>query len=125
MRRGQMGLVVAVSYLTPLLATLVTCYYLAVPLGPGLLAACGLVVAGAVLSSWAVSEISAHGSPPRRDRRPQPLTGPFRAGASPAPLLLLLATGSWLPTTAVSVIPNPLRKLARKPRATGGEESCR
>lgn len=56
MRRGRMGLVVAVSYLTPLLATMVTCYYLSVPLGAGLLTACGLVVAGAVLSSRAVGE---------------------------------------------------------------------
>ncbi len=57
MRRGRMGLVVAVSYLTPLLATIVTCLYLHVPLGRGLLAACGLVIAGAVLSSRAVSEV--------------------------------------------------------------------
>ena len=35
MRRGQMGLVVAVSYLTPLLATVVTCYYLAGAAGDG------------------------------------------------------------------------------------------
>jgi drug/metabolite transporter (DMT)-like permease len=56
MRRGRMGLVVAISYLTPLLATVVTCYYLRVPLGLGLLGACGLVVIGAVLSSQAVSD---------------------------------------------------------------------
>ena len=56
MRRGRMGLVVAVSYLTPLLATVVTCAYLGVPLGMGLLTACGLVVAGAILSSRAVGE---------------------------------------------------------------------
>jgi drug/metabolite transporter (DMT)-like permease len=56
MRRGRMGLVVAVSYLTPLLATVVTCLYLGVPLGMGLLTACGLVVAGAILSSKAVGE---------------------------------------------------------------------
>jgi len=56
MRRGRMGLVVATSYLTPLLATIVTCWYLHVPLGPRLLVACGLVVAGAVLSSHAVRE---------------------------------------------------------------------
>lgn len=56
MRRGRMGLVVAASYLTPLLATVVTCVYLGVPLGLGLLTACVLVVAGAVLSSWAVEE---------------------------------------------------------------------
>lgn len=56
MRRGRMGLVVAISYLTPLLATLVTCYYLKVPMGRGLWLACGFVVAGAVLSSQAVRD---------------------------------------------------------------------
>jgi drug/metabolite transporter (DMT)-like permease len=60
MRRGRMGLVVAVSYLTPLLATVITCLYLCVPLGAGLLTACVLVVVGAVLSSKAVGEVPSH-----------------------------------------------------------------
>lgn len=56
MRRGRLSLIVPVSYFTPLLATIVSCYYLNVPMGLGLWAACGLVVAGAVLSNRAVVE---------------------------------------------------------------------
>lgn len=73
MRRGRMGLVVAVSYLTPLLATVITCLYLGVPLGAGLLTACVLVIAGAVLSSKAVSEV-----PPRADTAPARSPGAIR-----------------------------------------------
>jgi drug/metabolite transporter (DMT)-like permease len=58
MRRGRMGLVVAASYLTPLLATSVTCWYLHVPLGAGLLASCALVVTGAVVSAKSLGEVA-------------------------------------------------------------------
>lgn len=56
MRRGRISVVVPASYFTPLLATIVSCYYLGVPMGAGLWLACGLVVAGAILSSRAVFE---------------------------------------------------------------------
>jgi drug/metabolite transporter (DMT)-like permease len=49
MRKGAIILVVSVSYLTPLLSTLINCAYLRILPGPGLWAACGLVVGGAVL----------------------------------------------------------------------------
>ncbi len=56
MRHGRLSLIVPVSYFTPLLATIVSCYYLSVPMGASLWIACGLVTAGAVLSNRAVRE---------------------------------------------------------------------
>jgi len=54
MRRGNLTLVVAVSYLTPLLSTGVSCLYLRLSPGPALWAGCGLVIAGAVVCKLSV-----------------------------------------------------------------------
>jgi drug/metabolite transporter (DMT)-like permease len=54
MRRGNLVLVASLSYFIPLLSTLITGLYLHVSLGPGILAGCGLVVAGAVLCKWGI-----------------------------------------------------------------------
>ena len=53
-RRGNLTLVASVSYLTPLLSTAVSAVYLDVAVGWNLWAACGLVVAGALLCSRSV-----------------------------------------------------------------------
>jgi drug/metabolite transporter (DMT)-like permease len=50
MRKGNLLLVVACSYFTPLLSTLVSCAYLGVLPGPKLWAGCALLVAGSLLS---------------------------------------------------------------------------
>jgi drug/metabolite transporter (DMT)-like permease len=55
MRRGDVVLVAAVSYLTPLLSTLVSCLYLAVVPARELWVGCVLLVAGSVLSWRAVA----------------------------------------------------------------------
>jgi len=55
-RRGRMILVVSLSYLVPVLSTVTSSLYLGVRLGPDLWAACGLVVAGAVVCRLAVKE---------------------------------------------------------------------
>jgi hypothetical protein len=39
--------------------------------------------------------------------------------------VIIAVTGYWRLTTAVAVIPNPLRELRGQPRAQGGEESSR
>jgi drug/metabolite transporter (DMT)-like permease len=54
MRRGDMTLVAAVSYVTPLLSTGVSCVYLGLAPGAALWAGCGLVVAGAVVCKLSV-----------------------------------------------------------------------
>jgi len=54
MRRGNVTLVAALSYLTPLLSTALSVLYLRVDLGWNLWLACGLIVAGAVLAQAAV-----------------------------------------------------------------------
>lgn len=59
MRRGRHALVVAFSYLAPLISTVVSCAYLRIAMGWELWAACGMVIAGAVLSNMAVRESSA------------------------------------------------------------------
>jgi drug/metabolite transporter (DMT)-like permease len=58
MRKGDQVLVVSLSYLTPLLSTLISCAYLAVPAGAGLWVACALVIGGAVLCKYSVVERS-------------------------------------------------------------------
>ena len=58
MRRGNVALVAAASYLTPLLSTLVSCAYLAVVPGAQLWLGCGLLAAGSLLS-WRAVERSA------------------------------------------------------------------
>jgi drug/metabolite transporter (DMT)-like permease len=52
MQRGRLLLVVAVSYFTPLLSSLVSSLYLGVVPGIRLWAGCLLLVAGSVLSWW-------------------------------------------------------------------------
>ena len=54
MRRGNVTLVAAVSYLTPLLSTGLSALYLGVGLGWNLWLACGLIVAGAALAQGSV-----------------------------------------------------------------------
>jgi drug/metabolite transporter (DMT)-like permease len=56
MRKGNLVLVAAFSYFTPLLSTLVTALYLAVVPGPAIWTASVLVVAGAVICHLAIVE---------------------------------------------------------------------
>lgn len=60
MRRGNLLLVVACSYGTPLLSTLVSCAYLKVAPGPRLWIGCLVLVAGSLISWRSVSEPAAH-----------------------------------------------------------------
>ena len=54
MRKGNMVLVAAFSYFTPLLSTVVTALYLAVVPGPWIWIACALVVAGAAICQLSI-----------------------------------------------------------------------
>jgi len=54
MRRGRMVLVASLSYLIPLLSTILTCAYLGVPMGVSLWLACLLVIGGAWLCNRSV-----------------------------------------------------------------------
>ena len=56
MRAGNVLLVVAGSYLTPLLSTIVSCAYLAVLPGPTLWLGCGTLIIGSLLSWHALSD---------------------------------------------------------------------
>lgn len=56
MRKGNVVLVAAASYLTPLLSTLLSCVYLAVAPKPSLWLGCGLLVFGSLLSWASVSD---------------------------------------------------------------------
>ena len=58
MRKGHMVLVAALSYLTPLLSTIVTAVHLEVAPGPRIWVACVLVIAGAALCRLAIEERS-------------------------------------------------------------------
>lgn len=58
MRTGNVVLVAAASYLTPLLSTLLSCLYLAVVPAASLWVGCRLLVAGSFLSWLSVSEPS-------------------------------------------------------------------
>lgn len=49
MRRGNVVLLTNLSFFIPLISTLISCIYLDVPIRPGLMAAAGLVVLGAVI----------------------------------------------------------------------------
>lgn len=55
MQKGNLPLVAAASYATPLLSTLVSCAYLRVAPGPQLWAGCLLLAAGSLLTWWSVS----------------------------------------------------------------------
>jgi drug/metabolite transporter (DMT)-like permease len=56
MRTGNLVLVAAGSYMTPLFSTIVSCIYLAIVPGPGLWLGCGMLVAGSLLSWYSVSD---------------------------------------------------------------------
>ena len=56
MRRGNIVLVAAFSYFTPLLSTIVSWRYLATTPGVTLWIACVLVIAGAVICKYSVVE---------------------------------------------------------------------
>ncbi len=56
MRRGNIWLVVACSYLTPFMSTVVSCWYLGVTPGMQLWVGCALIVTGAVVCKLAVSD---------------------------------------------------------------------
>jgi drug/metabolite transporter (DMT)-like permease len=56
MRRGNMLMVAAGSYLTPFFSTVVSCLYLAVAPGAGLWVGCAAIILGSVLSWLSVSE---------------------------------------------------------------------
>ncbi|HOT49784.1 MAG TPA: aromatic amino acid DMT transporter YddG [Candidatus Hydrogenedentes bacterium] len=56
MRRGNIVLVVSVSYLTPVLSTLINCFYCGILPGPKLWLACFLVVAGAAQCRRSISD---------------------------------------------------------------------
>jgi drug/metabolite transporter (DMT)-like permease len=62
MRRGNVMLVAAGSYLTPLLSTLLSCIYLGVAAGPRLWLGCGLLVIGSLLS-WLAGKRGRHEMP--------------------------------------------------------------
>lgn len=55
MRRGNLALVAACSYFTPLLSTIVSCLYLKVPPGGRLWTGCLLLVAGSIISWLSLS----------------------------------------------------------------------
>lgn len=56
MKRGNKNLVLAVSYLTPLVSTLISGYYLNVTIGIGFGLAALLVIIGAVLCRWSIAK---------------------------------------------------------------------
>jgi drug/metabolite transporter (DMT)-like permease len=56
MRNGNLVLVAAGSYMTPLLSTIASCLYLAIVPGPNLWLGCGMLVAGSLLSWHSVSD---------------------------------------------------------------------
>jgi drug/metabolite transporter (DMT)-like permease len=56
MRKGNLLLVVACSYFTPLLSTVVSCFYLQVSPGPRLWIGCVLLVSGSLLTWCSVSD---------------------------------------------------------------------
>ncbi|MBM4019631.1 MAG: aromatic amino acid DMT transporter YddG [Planctomycetes bacterium] len=60
-RKGNLTLVAAASYLAPLLSTVLSALYLGVDLGWNLWLACGLLVGGAALAQWSVVEPATSG----------------------------------------------------------------
>ena len=61
MRRGNVVMVVAGSYLTPLFSTIVSCLYLSVVPGARLWIGCGVLILGSILSWQSVSSSSTKG----------------------------------------------------------------
>jgi len=70
MRRGNMVLVAAASYLTPLLSVAIGAVYLGIPLTARLWLACALVIAGAVTCKLSVVEHQPHAA-----AEPMPVDG--------------------------------------------------
>jgi drug/metabolite transporter (DMT)-like permease len=64
MRRGNIVMVAACSYLTPLFSTIVSCLYLAVVPGARLWAGCTVLVLGSILSWQSISRASTKNSAP-------------------------------------------------------------
>jgi drug/metabolite transporter (DMT)-like permease len=64
MRKGNLLLVVACSYFTPLLSTLVSCVYLRVSPGPKLWVGCVLLVSGSLMTWRSVTDRPVPGQPP-------------------------------------------------------------
>lgn len=58
MRKGNIVLIAAASYLTPLFSTMVTCFYLAVVPGMRLWVGSGVLIVGSVLSWRSISTAS-------------------------------------------------------------------
>ncbi len=56
MRKGRLILLNSLSYLIPLISTLISCLYLKVGIGLPLLVACVLVIAGAVVCKYSIVE---------------------------------------------------------------------
>ncbi|MFV2070439.1 MAG: aromatic amino acid DMT transporter YddG [Pirellulales bacterium] len=56
MRKGDVVLVAACSYLTPLFSTIISCYYLRVAAGGRLWMGCVLIICGSLLTWWSISE---------------------------------------------------------------------
>jgi drug/metabolite transporter (DMT)-like permease len=56
MRTGNLVLVAAGSYMTPLFSTIASCLYLAIVPGPSLWLGCGMLIAGSLLSWHSVSD---------------------------------------------------------------------
>jgi drug/metabolite transporter (DMT)-like permease len=59
MRKGDVVLVAACSYLTPFLSTVVSCIYLGVTPGRSLWVGCGFLIAGSLLSWHSISQTAA------------------------------------------------------------------
>ncbi|MFH2002466.1 MAG: aromatic amino acid DMT transporter YddG [Planctomycetota bacterium] len=55
MRRGNMTLVAAASYLTPFFSTIASCLYLSIVPGAGVWVGCGVLIVGSFLSWFSVS----------------------------------------------------------------------
>ncbi|MBP1715030.1 MAG: Permease of the drug/metabolite transporter superfamily [Deltaproteobacteria bacterium] len=56
MRKGDVVLVAAFSYLTPLFSTIVSCLYLGISAGISLWIGCAMIIAGSILSWLSISE---------------------------------------------------------------------
>lgn len=56
MRRGNVVLVVAFSYFTPLFSTIICCLHLSLPMTWTLAGACALVIAGAAVCKWSLRD---------------------------------------------------------------------
>ena len=62
MRKGDVVLVAAFSYLTPLFSTIVSCLYLGISAGISLWIGCAMIIAGSILSWISISEASTESS---------------------------------------------------------------